>query len=210
MFTFFYEKALSFVFFIVKFNKIFTVLYDYFFVREFLKMPKKRPEQLADEAIKKDIFKKRLCFARTYFNLSSRDIIERSARLGVTMNKTVVSQTFAGRYLPTSKRVALWAQILQVSPYWLMGRGPSDHVKEISNSTELTEDVEELCDLYQKMTYVQQQLVIELCRQLTFADDPTNYSSTVDEVRTLEDSVKQYNQFIDNAVDDEVDDSKLD
>lgn len=86
----------------------------------------------------------------------------------------------------------------------------SDHVKEISNSTELTEDVEELCDLFQKMTYVQQQLVIELCRQLTFADDPTNYSSTVDEVRTLEDSVKQYNQFIDNAVDDEVDDSKLD
>ena len=58
MFTFFYEKALSFVFFIVKFNKIFTVLYDYFFVREFLKMPKKRPEQLADEAIKKEIFKK--------------------------------------------------------------------------------------------------------------------------------------------------------
>lgn len=185
--------------------------YDYFlFSKGIFKMPKKRPEQLADEAIKKDIFKKRLCFARTYFHLSSRDIIERAARLGFTMSKTIVSQTFAGRFLPTSTRVALWAQILQVSPYWLMGRGPSDQVKEISSSAELTEDVDVLCDLFQKMTYVQQQLVIELCRQLTFTNDPTNYSSTADEIRRLEDSVKQYNQFIDNAVDDEVDDSKLD
>ena len=199
------------MFFIVKFNKIFTVLYDYFFVREFLKMPKKRPEQLADEAIKKEIFKKRLCFARSYFHLSSRDIIERAARLGFTMSKTVVSQTFAGRYLPTSKRVALWAQILQVSPYWLMGRGPGDQVKEISSSGEFGEDVEVLCNLFQKLSYIQQKLVIELCRQLTFTpDSPTNYSSTADEIRRLEDSVKQYNQFIDNAVDDEVDDSKLD
>lgn len=98
------------------------IIFYFLFSKGIFKMPKKRPEQLADDAIKKEIFKKRLCFARTYFHLSSRDIIERSARLGVTMNKTVVSQTFAGRYLPTSKRVALWAQILQVSPYWLMGR----------------------------------------------------------------------------------------
>ena len=173
-------------------------------------MPKKRPEQLADEAIKKDIFKKRLCFARTYFNLSSRDIIERAARLGFTMSKTIVSQTFAGRFLPTSTRVALWAQILQVSPYWLMGRGPSDQVKEISSSAELAEDVDELCDLFRKLPYVQQKLVIELCRQLTFADNPTNYSSTADEVRTLDDSINQYKQYIENADDAEVDDSKLD
>lgn len=184
----------------------------FLFSREFFKMPKKRPEQLADEAIKKDIFKKRLCFARTYFNLSSRDIIERAARLGVTMNKTVVSQTLAGRYLPTSKRVALWAEILQVSPYWLIGRGPGDQVKEISSSGEFGEDVEELCDLFRKLSYIQQKLVIELCRQLTFTpDDPVNFSSlTADELRTMEDSVKQYNRFIENAVDDEIDDSKLD
>ena len=92
-----------------------------------------------------------------------------------------------------------------------MGRGPGDQVKEISSSGEFGEDVEVLCDLFQKLSYIQQKLVIELCRQLTFTpDDPTNYSSTVDEVRTLEDSVKQYNQFIANADDAEVDDSKLD
>ena len=99
-------------------------------------MPKKSTERLQEESLLRENFANRLRLAKTARGMSNTDIMEKAERLGQPMRKSKVSQFLHGRFLPTNKRVFLWARILRVDPLWLSGSGSDDDIPLIKTIEE--------------------------------------------------------------------------
>ena len=84
------------------------------------------------------------------------------------MRKSKVSQFLHGRFLPTNKRVFLWARILRVDPLWLSGSGSDDDMPLIKTIEEDNEDIQELLQLFASMSSVQKRLLMQIAKQFRF------------------------------------------
>lgn len=131
-------------------------------------MPKKSTERLQEESLLRENFANRLRLAKTARGMSNTDIMEKAERLGQPMRKSKVSQFLHGRFLPTNKRVFLWARILRVDPLWLSGSGSDDDMPLIKTIEEDNEDIQELLQLFASMSSVQKRLLMQIAKQFRF------------------------------------------
>ena len=129
--------------------------------------PKVSLEEKKEKLAQRKLFANRLKLAKSFRNMSNDDIMQRANQLGVHMGKITISQHFSGRYVVSDRRVALWAEIFEVDPFWLKGNVPDAPVVEKLSLDKQCKNLDELSRLYMKLTTEQQQLILGLVRQLS-------------------------------------------
>jgi transcriptional regulator with XRE-family HTH domain len=139
-------------------------------------MPKKSPERLQEESLKRKRFAERLKSVKDIRKMSNTDILAKAKDLGIPMSKSRISQSLHGRFLPTEERAWLWSKIFNVDPLWLLGYGSDADMPLLISLEEENKQIQELIKLFAGMSYHERQLLLQIARQFRFPFESDTYS----------------------------------